>query len=190
MSTWDLEDQDSEWMGLPPAVRHGSIGRRRPAGDPVRELLAALRRPQAESAAEPSGRFMVAVTPEPGMTDLVRRAWGLATGTGAGLYVAHISNGGGTPSTDFELGALRDLAVNLRATWYHEEAYDIAGALLRYARWRRINHIVLGPGRRSRWHGTGSPIVRRILQEAVPAGIDVHVMAMAAGPRRYEEDEE
>jgi K+-sensing histidine kinase KdpD len=69
--------------------------------------------------------------------------------------------------------------------WNHQEDYDIAGALIRFALQRRITHIVLGPGRRGRWHGMGSPVVRRILRQATPAGIDVHVMAMGDRPWGY-----
>jgi K+-sensing histidine kinase KdpD len=148
------------------------------------------RSPGTENIGEPGGRFMVAVTPEPGMTALVRRAWRIAAGIGADLYVVHISNGDATPGVDFELAALRDLAVDLGATWYNELDYDIPGTLIRLAVQRRITHIVLGPGRRGRWHGIGSPVVRRILREAAPAGIDVHVMAMAAGSWGYQAAEE
>lgn len=179
MSIRDSKNNDSERLRLTPAADHQAVDQGRPVVDP-----------EPGAAREPGGRLMVAVTPEPGMTALVRRAWRIAAGTGADLYVVHISDGGVAPGADFELTALRDLAVDLGATWYHEEDYDIARALLRYARWRRITHIVLGPGRRGRWHGTGSPVVRRILREAAPAGIDVHVMAMATGPRRYQEAEE
>lgn len=172
MSINDFKDKgyDSERLRLTPAADHQATGRGRPVVDS-----------EPDAAGEPGGRFMVAVTPEPGMTALVRRAWRMAAGIGAGLYVVHISDGGAAPGTDFELATLRDLAIDLGAAWYHEEACDIAGALLTYARWRRITHIVLGPGRRGRWHGTGSPVVRRILREAAPAGINVHVMAMPTG---------
>jgi K+-sensing histidine kinase KdpD len=110
-------------------------------------------------------------------------------------------NGGGTgrlmvavtplPGHD-DLAALRGPAVDLDATWIEMEDYDTAEALIRLARQRRITHIVLGSGRPGRWHGTGSPVLRRVMRLAPPAGIDVHVMAMTgacgAGPSKSDPD--
>lgn len=167
------------------------LGLRFIAGDTEQELLEVYRQHETRNSEGTAERFMVAVTPEPGMAAIVRRTWRIAAGMGGDLYVVHISNIDAAPPQGHDnLGALRDLAVDLGAIWIHLEDYDIAGALIRLALQRRITHIVLGPGRRGRWHGMGSPIVRRVLRQATPAGIDVHVMAMAAGSWRYQPAEE
>jgi two-component system, OmpR family, sensor histidine kinase KdpD len=159
------------------------LGRRFIAGDTEQELLEMLRQHETGSSGESAERFMVAVTPQPGMDAVVRRIWRITARIGADLHVVHICNGDTVPLPGHDdLAALRCLAVDLGATWNELEDYDTAGALIRFAIHRRITHIVLGPGRRGRWHGTSGSVVRRVLRLATPAGIDVHIMAMAGGP--------
>jgi two-component system, OmpR family, sensor histidine kinase KdpD len=154
------------------------LGLRFVAGDTEQELLEMLRQHQAASPAGSTERFMVAVTPAPGMEAVVRRTWRIAAGMGAELYVVHVTSADTPPLPGHDdLAPLRRLAADLGATWSELEDYDTASALIGFARQRRIGHIVLGRGRPQRWHGTGGPVLRRVLRLAPPAGIDVHVMA-------------
>jgi two-component system sensor histidine kinase KdpD len=94
------------------------LGLRFIAGDTEQELLEVLRQHETVSPREPAERFMVAVTPEPGMAAVVRRTWRIATRMGADLHVVHISDGGAAPPHGRDdLAALRDLAVDLGAIW-------------------------------------------------------------------------
>jgi two-component system, OmpR family, sensor histidine kinase KdpD len=158
------------------------LARRFLAGDTEQELLEALRDQENASSAEGAERFMVGVTPEPGMAAVMRRAWRLAAHCGADLHVVHIRTGDNEPLAEHdELAPLRRLAVDLGATWIEIADYDAAGALVTFARQRRITHIVLASGRvrrGGRWRGPGGPVVQRVLRQATPAGIDVHVMTM------------
>lgn len=163
------------------------LGVRFMAGDTEQELLETLRQHATGHSGEATERFMVAVTPKPGMEEAVRRIWRIAARVGAELYVVHIATGDAAPLPgQDDLGPLRRLTVDLGAIWIDIADYDTAEALVRFALQRRITHIVLGAERRGRWHGPGGSVVRRVLRLAPPAGIDVHVMALADGRPGYQ----
>jgi two-component system, OmpR family, sensor histidine kinase KdpD len=159
------------------------LARRFLAGDTEQELLEVLRKHETASSAEGGDRFMLAVTPEPGMVAVLRRTWRLAARCGADLYVVHIRTSDTEPLPEHDtLVPLRRLTIDLGAIWIEIADYDAADALVRFARQRRITHLVLASGRARRggkWRGPGGPVVQRVLGQASPAGIDVHVMTMA-----------
>ena len=61
----------------------------------------------------------------------------------------------------------------------------MARSIARFAKEHQITQIVIGSSKRSRWQQllAGGSRVKRILQEAGPLGIDVHVIALHKAPR-------
>jgi K+-sensing histidine kinase KdpD len=70
--------------------------------------------------------------------------------------------------------------LDVGARWHEIADDDPARAIARFAREHQITQIVIGSSRRSRWQqltGGGSNVTR-VIREADPLGIDVHVIAL------------
>jgi two-component system, OmpR family, sensor histidine kinase KdpD len=152
------------------------------------ELLAHLRRHEAQGVWETCERVMVAVTAAPGTDALLRRAARMASRLKADLDVLHVTAGDATrPGDRKDAEQLRQLTADLGARWHEMEGDDPARAIAGFAQEHQITQIVIGSSQRSRWQqltGGGSKVTR-IIREAGALGIDVHVIALrkaAAAP--------
>jgi two-component system sensor histidine kinase KdpD len=147
------------------------------ADETEEELLEHLRRRKADVVWETTERLMVAVTAAPGTDVLLRRAARMAARVKAPLSVVHVS--GGESDSKAQIDPLRQVASDVGARWYDVHDDNPARGLIDFARHHHITQIVIGSSRRSRWQELtgGGSIVRRVLQEAGSAGIDVHVIA-------------
>jgi two-component system, OmpR family, sensor histidine kinase KdpD len=149
------------------------------------ELLEHLRRYEAKGVWETCERVMVAVTTLPGTAGLMRRAARMATRLKAELDVVHVAVGDATRPGDRDaIGKLRALAADLGARWHEIDGDDPARAIAGFAQEHQITQIVIGSSQRSRWQqltGGGSNVAR-VLREAGPLGIDVHVIALRKTP--------
>jgi two-component system sensor histidine kinase KdpD len=148
------------------------------------ELLEHLRRRESQAVWETAERIMVAVTAAPGTDGLLRRAARIASRVKAELDVVHIDTGDASPRDRRSIDRLRDLAADVGARWHETHDDDPAQAIARFAREHQITQIVIGSSRRSRWQqltGGGSNVTR-IIREAGPFGIDVHVIARREPP--------
>ena len=159
------------------------------------ELLAYLRLQEEEEAAtvwETAERIMVAVTAEPGNDGLLRRAARIAARTKADLDAVHVVANDASSAADQQATAqLRELATDVGARWHEIQDDDPARAIAMFARQHQITQIVIGSSRRSRWQqltGGGSNVTR-VLREASPLGIDVHVIARRTAPALTNRDE-
>jgi len=143
------------------------------------ELLQHLRRHQSQVLWETSERIMAAVTAEPGADVLLRRAARIASRVKGELDVVHVIVGDTSLSRDGRsIEELRQLAADLGARWHEVEDDDPAQGLISFAREHEITQIMIGSIQRSWWHiADGGPVVRRIVHEADPLGIDVHLIA-------------
>jgi two-component system sensor histidine kinase KdpD len=144
------------------------------------ELLEYLKRHQRQAVWETTERIMVAVTARPGSGALLRRAARIASRVRGELDVLHVSSGDASRAGDRRsLERLRELTIDLGARWHEVQDDDLARAIARFAREHQITQIVIGSSQRSRWRqlmGGGSNVAR-IIREAGPFGIDVHVIA-------------
>jgi two-component system, OmpR family, sensor histidine kinase KdpD len=143
------------------------------------DLLEHLRHRQGEIW-ETCERLMVAVTGAPGTDGLLRRAARMAARMKGPLDVVHVTATDGTASPDKAIAALKKLADDTGSRWYDIEDDDPARAIADFARKNQITQIIIGSSRRSRWQqitGGGSNVTR-VLREAAPLGIDVHVIAL------------
>jgi two-component system, OmpR family, sensor histidine kinase KdpD len=145
------------------------------------ELLEHLRRHESDVVWETCERVMVAVSPVPGTDALIRRAARMASRLKGELDVLHVAASDGTRSggrRDAE--KLRQLAADVGARWYEIEGDDPTKGITSFAQEHQITQIVIGSSQRSRWQqltGGGSKVTR-IIREAGPLGIDVHVIAL------------
>jgi two-component system sensor histidine kinase KdpD len=128
---------------------------------------------------------MAAVTPVPGTDALLRRAARMAARMAsrlkAELDVVHVADGDATRPTDRPaIGKLRELTADIGARWHEIQGDDPARAIAQFAQEHQITQIVIGSSQRSRWQQVlgGGSNVARVIREAAPLGIDVHVIAL------------
>jgi two-component system, OmpR family, sensor histidine kinase KdpD len=149
------------------------------------ELLDHLRQHEATGVWETCERVVVAVTVMPGTDALMRRAARMAARLKAELDVLHVSSSDATrPADRKSLQKLRELAADIGARWHDVEGDDPARAIAKFAQEHQITQIVIGSSQRSRWQqltGGGSNVAR-VIREAGPLGIDVHVIALRKAP--------
>ena len=149
------------------------------------ELLEYLRRHESKVVWETCERVMVAVTADPGNDGLMRRAARMASRFKAELDVLHVAASDATRAGDRKsIEKLRELTADVGARWHEVQADDPARAIAKFAQQHQITQIVLGSSQRSRWQqltGGGSNVTR-VIREAGPLGIDVHVMALRKAP--------
>jgi two-component system, OmpR family, sensor histidine kinase KdpD len=145
------------------------------------ELLEYLRRHESKVVWETCERVMVAVTAIPGTDGLLRRAARMASRLKAELDVLHVADSDATrPGDRKSIEKLGELAADVGARWHEVQGDDPARAIATFAQEHQITQIVIGSSQRSRWQqltGGGSNVTR-VIREAGPLGIDVHVMAL------------
>jgi two-component system sensor histidine kinase KdpD len=145
------------------------------------ELLEYLRRHGSKVVWETCERIMAAVTANPGTDGLMRRAARMASRLKAELDILHVTASDGTrPADSKAVEKLGELAADLGARWHEVQDDDPARAIAKFAQEHQITQIVIGSSQRSRWQqltGGGSNVAR-VIREAGPLGIDVHVMAL------------
>jgi two-component system sensor histidine kinase KdpD len=149
------------------------------------ELLEHLRQHDSQVLWETTERIMVAVTAEPGTDVLLRRAARMASRIKGELDVVHVSGGDTSRPEDRRLvEVLQELAADLGARWHQIQDDDPARAIASFARKHQITQIVIGSSQRSRWRQltSGGSHVQRVIREAGPFGIDVHVIARSEIP--------
>jgi len=150
------------------------------------DLLEHLRRHDSTAVWETCERVMVAVAPAPGTGSLLRRAARMAARLKGELDVVYVASSDATRSGDKQaLQKLEQLTADVGARWYEIPGDDLARSIARFAQEHQITQIVIGSSQRSRWQQllAGGSRVKRIIQEAGPLGIDVHVIALHKAPR-------
>jgi two-component system sensor histidine kinase KdpD len=117
----------------------------------------------------------------PGTDALIRRAARMASRLKADLDVVHVAASDATrPADRPAIEKLWELATDVGARWEEIQDDDPARAIARFAQEHQITQIVIGSSQRSRWQqltGGGSNVAR-VIREADPLGIDVHVIAL------------
>ncbi len=150
------------------------------------DLLEHLRRHDSTAVWETCERVMVAVAPAPGTDILLRRAARMAARLKGELDVVYVASSDATrPGDKTALTKLEQLTADVGARWYEIPGDDLARSIARFAQEHQITQIVIGSSQRSRWQQllAGGSRVKRIIEEAGPLGIDVHVIAVHKPPR-------
>ena len=95
--------------------------------------------------------------------------------------MVHVAASDATRPADHPaIGKLRELTTDVGARWHEIQDDDPARAIARFAQEHQITQIVIGSSQRSRWQqltGGGSNVTR-VIKEADPLSIDVHVIAL------------
>ena len=144
------------------------------------DLLKYLSHSHPEVIWETAERIMVAVNIASGTDGILRRAARMATRIKADLHVVHVNSSGASHSVDSaSLEQLRQLAVDLGATWHQLDGDDMVTALIEFARHQQITQIVIGSSQRNRLQEVfgGGSIVRRLIRAAATERVDVHIIA-------------
>ncbi len=144
------------------------------------DLLEYLSHSHPEVIWETAERIMVAVNTGSGTDGILRRASRLARRIKADLHVVHVNSSGASHSVDSaSLERLRQLAVDLGATWHQLDRDDTVTALIEFARHQQITQIVIGSSQRNRRQEVlgGGSIVRRLTRAATTERVDLHIIA-------------
>jgi len=144
------------------------------------DLLEYLSHSHPEVVWETAERIMVAVNTASGTDGILRRAARMATRIKADLHVVHVNSSGSSHSVDStKLEQLRQLAVDVGATWHQLDREDTVTALIEFARHQQITQIVIGSSQRNRRQQVfgGGSIVRRLTRAATNERVDVHIIA-------------
>ncbi len=150
------------------------------ADETEEELLEFLRRSHSDVLWETSERIMVGVTASSGSDAVVRRASRIAARLKAELHVVHVKGGDTAVRRGAErLQKLRQVAIDVGATWHEIDGDDPVEALIDFARREQITQLVIGSSQRSRWQQLtgGGSVVRRLSHRAAEAGLDMHIIA-------------
>jgi two-component system, OmpR family, sensor histidine kinase KdpD len=121
-------------------------------------------------------RILVGVSPLPGTDAIIRSAAQMAARIDAELDIVHVA----TADRDGQdLARLRQVASDVGASWHQLRDEDLVGALVEFARSKRVTRIVVGASQRSRWQEmiSGGSFVQRVSRLAAQAGIDVYIVA-------------
>jgi two-component system, OmpR family, sensor histidine kinase KdpD len=148
------------------------------AGESDEQLLGPLQGHKPQVRWETTERVMVAVTAAKGTDVVLRRAARIAFRYDAELEVVHVDAGDtGLAGDSQSIGRLRELATDLGARWHDIQQDDPARAIVGFARQHEITQIMIGTVHRGGWHmAAGGPILRRVIEEAGAAGIDVLII--------------
>jgi two-component system sensor histidine kinase KdpD len=145
------------------------------------DLLEYLSHSHPEVIWETAERIMVAVNTASGTDGILRRASRMATRIKADLHVVHVNSSGAHVNhvDSASLEQLRQLAVDLGATWHQLDGDDMVTALIEFARHQQITQIVIGSSQRNRRQELlgGGSTVRRLTRAATTKGVDVHIIA-------------
>jgi two-component system, OmpR family, sensor histidine kinase KdpD len=121
-------------------------------------------------------RILVGVAPLPGTDAMIRCAAQMAARIDAQLDIVHVASG---DRNGQDLARLRQVASDVGASWHQLRDEDLVGALVEFARSKRVTRIVVGASQRSRWQEmiSGGSFVQRVSRLAAQAGIDVYIVA-------------
>jgi two-component system, OmpR family, sensor histidine kinase KdpD len=148
------------------------------AGGSDEQLLGPLQGHKPQVLWETTERVMLAVTAAKGSDVVLRRAARIAFRYDAELEVVHVDAGDtGLSGDNRSIDRLRELATALGAHWHDIQQDDPARAIVDFARQHEITQIMIGTVHRGGWHmAVGGPILRRVVEEAGAAGIDVLII--------------
>jgi two-component system sensor histidine kinase KdpD len=152
--------------------------------DETEEVL--LREVEEESSApvETGEHILVGAAAKPGSDRVLRRAARIAARVKGDLHVVHVIAAESSHTSDQAgLQELQTLTVSLGGEWSTLSGDDIATTLIAFARAHNITQLVVGSDRDHRWGLGRGGVLKHLLKQAVPAGLDIHIIAASPVPR-------
>ncbi len=109
---------------------------------------------------------------------VLRRAARIAARTKGDLHVVHVITGeAGRPSDQRALAALESLTLSLGGKWSTVPGDDVATTLIAFARAHNVTQLVVGSDQDRKWGLGRGGVLKDLLKQAVPAGLDIHIIA-------------
>ncbi|MGA8428044.1 MAG: universal stress protein [Candidatus Dormiibacterota bacterium] len=152
--------------------------------DETEEVL--LREVEAASSppVETGEHILVGSSVSPGSDRVLRRAARIAARAKGDLHVVHvIAAESGHSSDQAGLEELKTLTISLGGEWSTLRGDDVATTLIAFARAHNITQLVVGSDRDHRWGLGRGGVLKHLLKQAVPAGLDIHIISASPVPR-------
>jgi two-component system sensor histidine kinase KdpD len=152
--------------------------------DETEEVL--LREVEEASSApvETGEHILVGAAVAPGSDRVLRRAARIAARAKGDLHVVHVIAAESSHSSDpAGLEELQTLTLSLGGQWSSLHGDDVATTLIAFARAHNITQLVVGSDRDHRWGLGRGGVLKHLLKQAVPAGLDIHIIAASPVPR-------
>jgi len=132
----------------------------------------------ASAPVETGEHILVGSSVSPGSDRVLRRAARIAARVKGDLHVVHvIATESSHSSNQAGLEELQTLTISLGGEWSTLHSDDVATTLIAFARAHNITQLVVGSDRDHRWGLGRGGVLKHLLKQAVPAGLDIHIIA-------------
>jgi two-component system sensor histidine kinase KdpD len=152
--------------------------------DETEEVLLREVEELASAPVETGEHILVGSSVSPGSDRVLRRAARIAARAKGDLHAVHVIAAESSKSSDQAgLEELKTLTISLGGEWSTLRGDDVATTLIAFARAHNITQLVVGSDRDHRWGLGRGGVVKHLLKQAVPAGLDIHIISASPVPR-------
>ncbi|HUY25660.1 MAG TPA: universal stress protein [Candidatus Saccharimonadales bacterium] len=137
----------------------------------------------ASAPVETGEHILVGSSVAPGSDRVLRRAARIAARVKGDLHVVHVISAESSSPDPAGLEELQTLTISLGGEWSTLRGDDVAATLIAFARAHNITQLVVGSDRDHRWGLRRGGVLKHLLKQAVPAGLDIHIIAASPAPR-------
>ncbi|MGA7088668.1 MAG: universal stress protein [Candidatus Dormiibacterota bacterium] len=137
----------------------------------------------ASAPVETGEHILVGSSVAPGSDRVLRRAARIAARVKGDLHVVHVIAAESSSPEQAALEELQTLTISLGGEWSTLRGDDVATTLIAFARAHNITQLVVGSDRDHRWGLRRGGVLKHLLKQAVPAGLDIHIIAASPVPR-------
>ncbi len=146
--------------------------------DETEEVLLREVEEAASAPVETGEHILVGSSGSPGSDRVLRRAARLAARVKGDLHVVHVIAAESSRTSDqAALEELQTLTISLGGEWSTLRGDDVATTLIAFARAHNITQLVVGSDRDHRWGLGRGGVLKHLLRQAFPAGLDIHIIA-------------
>jgi len=152
--------------------------------DETEEVLLREVEELASAPVETGEHILVGSSVSPGSDRVLRRAARIAARAKGDLHAVHVIAAESSKSSDQAgLEELKTLTISLGGEWSILRGDDVATTLIAFARAHNITQLVVGSDRDHRWGLGRGGVLKHLLKQAVPAGLDIHIISASPVPR-------
>jgi two-component system sensor histidine kinase KdpD len=152
--------------------------------DETEEVLLREVEELASAPVETGEHILVGSSVSPGSDRVLRRAARIAARAKGDLHAVHVIAAESSKSSDQAgLEELKTLTISLGGEWSTLRGDDVATTLIAFARAHNITQLVVGSDRDHRWGLGRGGVLKHLLKQAVPAGLDIHIISASPVPR-------
>jgi two-component system sensor histidine kinase KdpD len=152
--------------------------------DETEEVLLREVEELASAPVETGEHILVGSSVSPGSDRVLRRAARIAARAKGDLHAVHVIAAESSKSSDQAgLEEPKTLTISLGGEWSTLRGDDVATTLIAFARAHNITQLVVGSDRDHRWGLGRGGVLKHLLKQAVPAGLDIHIISASPVPR-------